>query len=260
MASVMFDQPTISAPIVFLHIPKTAGQTVHNELVRAVGKDFVSPIRVHSQAHDANSQFPPGYRLYSGHIDWLALDQIKKPRFVFSILRDPRERIASFYFYLLKEAKLLTQEQLAKPENLGKRTILEKSADEYFFGGDEAWRAFILDHYDNFYCRYFGSQKIRAGQQFSSLRNRWKCRTAYNNLGKIDWIYSIENLAALESDLNELYGFDLRLTETRVNVGDRPVSEKRWPSLLAAFEQDTSQRKIEDFVALDDFLMQRLEL
>ncbi len=256
----MLDQPKITAPIVFLHIPKTAGQTVHNELVRAVGREAVSPIRIHSQAKDPKAQFPPGYRLYSGHIDWLALDQIEKPRFVFSILRDPRERIASFYFYLMKEAKALSQSDLYKPENLGKRTILENSADDYFFGGNDAWRAFILDHYDNFYCRYFGSQKIRAGQEYSSLRNSWKFRTAFNNLGKVDWIYSIDNLAALEADLAELYGFKLNLTGTRVNVGDQPANKKRWPSLLDIFEKDASRTRIEDFVALDNFLMQRLEL
>lgn len=256
----MFDQPSLTAPIVFLHIPKTAGQTVHKELVRAVGKDAVSPIRVHSQAKDAAGQFPPGYLLYSGHIDWRALDQIEKPRFVFSVLRDPRERIASFYFYLLKEAKALSAADLAKPKNLGKSTILDFSIDDYFFGGSDPWKAFILDHYDNFYCRYFGSQKIRAGQNFTVLRNRQKLREAYNNLDNIDWVYSTENLGALESDLNELYGFDLNITETRVNVGDQPVGEKRWPSLLAAFEKDVSRTRIEDFVSLDLQLMQRLEL
>jgi hypothetical protein len=256
----MFDQPKLIAPIVFLHIPKTAGQTIHNELARAVGKHSVSPIRVHSQAKEEQTQFPPGYQLYSGHLDWLELDQIAKPRFVFSILRDPKERIASFYFYLLKEAKKLSESDLNKPEHIGKRIILERNADDYFFGGDDAWRAFILDHFDNVYCRYFGSQKIRAGQSFSSLRDRRKLRSAFNNLGKIDWIYSIDNLGALEADLAELYGFDLNFSEARTNVGDRPVHEKRWPSLLSNFERDASSTQIERFVKLDSQLMQQLEL
>ena len=90
----MFDTAPLRAPIVFLHIPKTAGQTVHNELARAVGQQGVSPIRVHGQAPTPDDQLPKGHRFYSGHIDWLALDQIEKPRFVFSILRDPRGKIS----------------------------------------------------------------------------------------------------------------------------------------------------------------------
>jgi len=256
----MFDTAPFFAPIVFLHIPKTAGQTIHNELVRAVGQNSVSPIRVHSQALSPQAQFPEGYRLYSGHIDWIALDKTPKPRFVFSILRDPRERIASFYFYLLKEAGALSEQALAKPENLGKRTILDHSADDYFFGGSDQWRAFILDHYDNFYCRYFGTRRIRAGQPFNELPNRQKIRTALANLAEIDWIYSIDNLGALEADLRELYGFTLNLSDTRHNVGDLPTSKPKWPLLIDLFENESSRAKLESFVALDLAFMRRLEL
>lgn len=256
----MFDTTPLNAPIVFLHIPKTAGQTVHNELARAVGQSDVSPIRVHGQATSAESQLPVGYKLYSGHIDWLALDQIEKPRFVFSIFRDPRERIASFYFYLLKEAKLLSAEALKQPHNLGKGTILQQSADDYFFGGNQNWQNFIQDHYDNFYCRYLATQKIRAGREFSALPNRRKLRIALRSLNQIDWIYSLENLSVLEDDLNALYGFDLNFNQNQTNAGDRPVTEPRWPRLMEALERDQSKLRLEEFVALDLALMDRLEL
>ena len=256
----MFDNPTLTAPIVFLHIPKTAGQTVHNELTRAIGPENVSPVRVHAQARSAQGQLPTGYKLYSGHIDWTALEQVERPRFVFSILRDPRERIASFYFYLLKEAKLLSTEALKQPQNIGKGTILAQSADDYFFGGNQNWQNFIQDHYDNFYCRYFGTQRIRAGQEFSNLPNRRKFRMALRNLDLIDWIYALENLSALEEDLNQLYGFDLNFGENQTNVGDRPITERRWPRLLNTLERDSSKARLEGFVELDMALMDRLEL
>ncbi|WP_439141816.1 sulfotransferase family 2 domain-containing protein [Planktotalea sp.] len=256
----MFDTAPLNAPIVFLHIPKTAGQTVHNELARAVGQRDVSPVRVHAQATSAETQLPFGYRLYSGHIDWLALDQIQKPRFVFSIFRDPRERIASFYFYLLKEAKLLSAVALEHPHNIGKKTILNQSVDDYFFGDDQSWQTFIHDHYDNFYCRYLATQKIRAGSDFSALPKRRKLRAALRNLNKIDWIYSLENLSALEDDLNALYGFDLDFSKNQTNTGDRPATELRWPRLLNALERDQSKARLESFVSLDIALMDRLEL
>ncbi|MGH1576154.1 sulfotransferase family 2 domain-containing protein [Planktotalea sp.] len=256
----MLDSQNTPPPIVFLHIPKTAGQTVHNELSRAVGEREVCPIRLHTQAASQEAQLPKGYSLYSGHIDWTALDQIPKPRFVFSILRDPRERIASFYFYLRKEAAALSEEQRSRPQNAGKRAVLERSTDDYFFGGDAAWQAFIEDHYDNFYCRYFGSRRIRAGQGFTVMPERRKLRGALRNMSKIDWVYSLNNLDGLQSDLNSLYGFDLDFTGKRDNAGDRPISEPRWPRLMERLEDDTSRERLEQFVELDLSLMQRLEL
>ena len=87
-------------PIVFLHIPKTAGQTVHHALADMVGIANVSPVRVNEQAVDGRIM-PSGYLLHSGHIDWTELDLIEGNPFVFTILRDPAERIASLYFYML---------------------------------------------------------------------------------------------------------------------------------------------------------------
>lgn len=254
------ETPHSQPPIVFLHIPKTAGQTVHNELVRAVGQKRVSPIRLHTQVNSPQDQFPPGYALYSGHIDWSAIDQIQNPRFTFSILRDPKERIASFYFYLLKEARILNKDQLQLPQHAGKRHILGQSADDYFFNGDGPWQQFILDHYDNFYCRYFGSQRIRAGASYSALTAVQKIRTALQNLKHIDWVYSVEKLSALEDDLKTLYGFDLNLNGKRDNAGDLPPSQPRWPRLIERLERDSSHQKLAAFTALDYTLMQRLKL
>ena len=82
-------------PIVFLHIPKTAGQTIHFALAEMVGARNVSPIRVNGQAVD-HCTLPPGYLLHSGHIDWTNLDSVEGNPFVFTVLRDPAERIGSF--------------------------------------------------------------------------------------------------------------------------------------------------------------------
>lgn len=255
----MFDTALTYPKLVFLHIPKTAGQSVHNALAAVVGAEDVSPIRVHTQATQGQSQYPSGYRLYSGHLDWDTLYNVPNPRFVFSILRDPRERIASFYFYLLNEAKKLPDTELAKPQNAGKKKILELSADDYFFGGQADWHAFILDHYDNFYCRYFGSRKIRAGAEFSTYRGRRKLRLALDGLNDIDWVYSLERLDHLEADLKALFDFDVNLTQRFDNSGDTPRDLPKWPRLLQRLSSDATRNKLESFVALDMAFMEYLE-
>lgn len=241
--------------VVFLHIPKTAGQTIHHALVKAVGgAEHVSPVRTHTQALN-DLQMPVGYKLYSGHIDWVELENLPEDRFVFSVLREPRERIASFYLYLLKEAQALSSEALQRPENLGKRRILEMSADDYFFGGDIAWQNFVLDHYDNFYCAYFATRKMRGRHALTGMGAPEVMAEARKGLAQLDGLYATTGLARLETDIAARLGKKITVTKSFHNTGGHAVGEARWPKLLALLERDSSAAKLAEFTSLDMELM-----
>lgn len=250
------------SPIVFLHIPKTAGQTIHNELARLVGPQAVSPVRVHTQAGEGEAQFPPGYRLYSGHIDWDALEGLPEGRFVFTVLRDPRERIASFYFYLLKEARGLSAEELAQPHRRGMARISSVPASEYFFGGDEAWQRFVRDHYDNFYTRYFATRRMRGwgGLPVPHRQPEPLLRRALDNLALVDRVYATRDLGALEADIAARFDAEIRVTGRYVNAGEMPRDEARWPRLLALMDTPLDRARLTRFCALDDALIAALAL
>lgn len=242
--------------VVFLHVPKTAGQTIHNALVSAVGgPEHVSPIRTHTQAGQG-PQMPVGYSLYSGHIDWLELEALPQDRFVFSVLRDPRERIASFYLYLMKEAQALSEENLALRENTGKRQLLQETADEYFFGGTPHWQNFVRDHYNNFYCSYFATRKMRGGAVIKGMSAQDLLMQAQVGLTHLDAVYSTENLAPLETDIVKRLGTKISVTNTFQNAGEQARGELRWPKLLSMLERDASVAKLEQFVELDEALME----
>jgi hypothetical protein len=246
------------APIVFLHIPKTAGQTIHNALAQRVGADHVSPVRVNAQAAGDGLRMPPGFSLYSGHIDWTELETLPEQRFVFTVLRDPRERIASFYFYLLKEAEAMSAEDLARKENTGKRAILTRPAEEYFFGGAPAFRRFVRDHYHNFYCGYLATRTMRGWKQMRELSMAEKVAAALQNAPLIDRFYSTLDLGALETDIAARYGWQISVVDTFVNKGNIDRSERRWPRLLEKMETDKAARKLDRFVAADLELIDRL--
>ena len=243
-------------PIVFLHVPKTAGQTIHNELARMVGAAAVSPVRVHTQALKG-PQMPPGFALYSGHLDWAEIDTMPD-RFVFTVLRDPAERIASFYFFLLDEAQRLTDDQLALPGNQGKAFILRSSTEDYLFGGPPAVQRFIRDHYDNFYCSYFATRKMRGWGEVKGLAAQDRIAAALTGLERLDSIYSTSDLAALERDIALRYGATIRIVENYHNTGSHEAKEARWPKLLARIGSDSARRRLEDFVAIDAQLMDRV--
>ncbi len=248
--------------IVFLHIPKTAGQTIHRELARIVGPDAVSPIRVHTQAAAGgdHAQMPGNYRLYSGHIDWAGLEALPADRFAFTVLRDPLERIGSFYFYLLEQARRLTPTQLQMPAHAGMRMICTRSADDYFFGGDAAWTRFIHDHYDNFYCSYLATRKVRGWSDLIGLHPAERLTRAQAGARALDRVYSCSGLGALEADIKARCGTAIRVVDRYVNAGPQASGALRWPSLCARFERDVTAARVERFADLDHRLMARLGL
>lgn len=248
------------SPIVFLHIPKTAGQTIHSELARMVGAGAVSPVRIHSQAPGGDGQFPPGYRLYSGHIDWDRLEALPEDRFVFTVLRDPRERLASFYFYLLKEARALPAQALSAPERRGMAEILTRPAAQYFFGGNAGWRRFIRDHYDNFYTRYFATRQMRGwgGVGAAERSPPALLRRALDNLALVDRVYTTGSLGALEADIAARFGARITVAGQYRNAGTLPQGTARWPRLMALLDDPMDRARLRRFCATDDALLEAL--
>lgn len=245
-------------PIVFLHIPKTAGQTVHNSLSRVVKARRVSPIRVHTQTANATDQYPPGYSLYSGHLDWSALDHLPPARFVFTVLRDPAERIASFYFFLRRQAAVLTPAALHAPQNIGLKRALIWSPDDYFFGGDDAWQTFVRSHYDNFYCTYFATRRMLGWGSTRLLTKDHLFTNARAGLATLHQVYSTQNMARMEQDFRNRFGMALSLADRFDNTSGEPANSLRWPKLLASFATDDASRRMDDLVAMDRQLTQGL--
>ena len=245
--------------IAFLHIPKTAGQTIVSEIRRIVGRQAMSPVRTHSEA-PPDAQMPRGYRVHAGHIDWVDLETLPEDRFAFSVLRDPRERIASFYFYLLREAGKLTPQELQKSKRTGMRRMLKVTPDEYFFGGDQAWQCFIHDHYDNFYANYFITRRIRGWKQISDMSDGDRLGKAIEGTKALQRIYSVDDLAPLETDLERILGKPLKLTGNFRNSGPDAGRTSRWTALIDRFEDKALEERLDAFATIDRQLMKRLDL
>lgn len=249
-------------PIIFLHVPKTAGQAVHHGLVQlAGGAEHVSPVRTHTQAPETpEAQMPPGFRVYSGHLDWTSLDHLPAPRFVFTVLRDPRERIASFYFYLRAEALRLAEADETESLGPGPRRILDWSADDYFTKGDPGWQMFIRDHYDNFYTSYFATRRMRGLSLIDKLPDAEVEMRALQALRGLDAVYATSDLMRLEQDLADRYGQRVTFADRFVNSGPYMRDEPRWPKLLERLERPASRALLESFAQRDDALIARFGL
>lgn len=225
---------------------------MHFELSRIVGEAAVSPVRVHTEAGPSpEEQMPLGYELYSGHLDWPSLDHLGPDRFVFTVLRDPRERIASFYFYLLQKAKNCSADALEDSKSQGLRRVMNWSTDRYFADEDPVWQKFILDHYDNFYTTYFASRRIRGRALLEGLSPKECQIRAQNGLDELDAVYEISDLKRLERDILRVRGQEIKVVGRYANASRDNRSDVRWPLLLARLEKDSTRHRLESFVERD---------
>ncbi|HLY06762.1 MAG TPA: sulfotransferase family 2 domain-containing protein [Rhizomicrobium sp.] len=250
-----------SLSIVFLHIPKTAGQSVHHFLKSLVEPAAVAPARVNEQLYLLSVPELRGYRLFSGHLDWSLLDCVQPPRFVFTILRDPVERILSFYFFLRSEAQKLSEEELNRPENQGKHAVLHLSCDEYFTGGKPHIRTFLDNHYDNFYMYFFAGRTYDARQRLLARQAADKSFTterilqmAFDNLALLDGVYTIDRLDCLERDLRFATGFRGERPNLAVLHINRGASDPagRMKALAALGATEATFDRIRAMVAQDE--------
>jgi hypothetical protein len=247
--------------IVFLHIPKTAGQSIHAALVDACGETAVCPARVNEHLLKMSIPQLNQYQVFSGHLDWALLDCIEGPKYVFTVLREPKDRILSFYFYLRDQAAKMPREQLNRSEHQGMRAALDLSPQDYFLGGEPHLRHFLDDHYDNFYTYYFAGRRYQSRGQLVGLIKRGEMsrsevlRMAQENMARLDDVFVISQLSEVASKIRRLSGSAAQSAqEYRVNVNRSITPSDRERRLRSLGANDETFRRIEEFCELDRHL------
>jgi len=222
--------------LIFLHIPKTAGQSVHSELERLFGAAALAPIRVNTQWRLHRESDLAGHRVFSGHLDWKRLDFVPPPRAVFTVLRDPVDRIASYYLYLKKQGQKLSEEEAARPERRALWLARTLSMEDYFLA-DLPERRFIDDHYDNFYTHFFAGRHYRARAEHRQMIRRGETTEAEvvdlarRNLASLDFVCDLTRLDLLEAWFLRAFARRARFTSTRVNVNEAVAAPRRFDGL-----------------------------
>lgn len=101
--------------LVFLHLPKTGGTTLHHHFSAAFSEEETCPERF------SNLQLIPPetlarYRYFSGHFNYEQVRMIPGPAYVVTVLRDPFERILStYYFWKRHRPEVVRSHNLAGP-------------------------------------------------------------------------------------------------------------------------------------------------
>jgi hypothetical protein len=84
--------------IVFLHLPKTGGTTLHHLLLEGRSDEEICPER-HNGLHTFTAGELARYRVFSGHFDYVSTHLIPGRKALITMLRNPIDRLVSLYHF-----------------------------------------------------------------------------------------------------------------------------------------------------------------
>jgi hypothetical protein len=147
--------------LVFLHVPRTGGTTLHHHLSAHFAPDEICPERF-SRLENYSSEQLEKWRFFSGHFTADEIRRIPGPLFIVTILRNPIERLLSnYYFWKRHRAETIEKHHLDGPRLIKNGTLVDFLRSNN--GG-------VLDSTNNMMARKL------AGQVYAWPDGTWRAR------------------------------------------------------------------------------------
>lgn len=189
--------------LVFLHIPKTAGTSFHNVMMQNFKPDDLCPERLRFLDRFPTDKMS-SYRLFSGHYFFDQLNRIPGPRQVVTLLRDPRRRLLSLYYFF----RAHNWAHVEHCETLGidsPRLAKELPLRDYLRHTDFAVRLYV----DNAITRHLVGLKYIQPDGSMCLPKDEAVGIAIENLRNFAAFSIVENFSAAREHLSAVVGFPL---------------------------------------------------
>ena len=186
--------------VALLHLPKTGGTSLHDYLSGHFTHDATCPERFRNFDRFTPAQLK-GYDYFSAHMDYAALRRIPRPVYTITILREPKARILSLYYFWRShtwetiEAGKLTGPRKAK--ELGLLDFLRTTTDG------------IPGNIDNIYVRSLLGSYWAGPRGRLVLSDDEALRVAMRNLLTIDTVGFMEDMPGLFAEVSQRTGFEM---------------------------------------------------
>ena len=179
------------------------------------------------------------------------------PPFAFSVIRDPNERFASFYFYM--RHKIREQVDMSGPiTNHAIHAALTEPAEMFFFNPDEDLEQRIRLAWANRTMTYFALRRLERRREDARHDLTALLEAAMLNVDQLSAVYDFEDLSPLEDDVETLWGARPEIVACNTNKGPVAQGESRWARLLDELGSDRLSRGLEKFVFEDNVFVDAL--
>ncbi|MCP5094371.1 MAG: sulfotransferase family 2 domain-containing protein [Chloroflexi bacterium] len=129
----MTQQQQTPKTVIFLHIPKTAGTTLHRIIKRQYPEKAIFSITADvggslSQLDALSESEKLDIQMLKGHMDFGLHQRLPNPSRYFTIFREPIDRVVSYYYHILRSPNHPFHPQITE-NNLSLRDCLEQGFD-----------------------------------------------------------------------------------------------------------------------------------
>ena len=172
--------------LVFLHVPRTGGTTLHHHLAAHFAPHEICPERFSRLEKYSPDQLEK-WRFFSGHFNADEIRRIPGPLFIVTILRNPIERLLSNYYFWKRQRP----ETIEKHRLDGPRLIKGGSLADFLRSNHGG----VLDSTNNMMARRL------AGQVYAWPDGGWRAR-----IGEVG--FEVTDLQLVHRALGNLLSFD----------------------------------------------------
>jgi hypothetical protein len=219
--------------LVFLHLPKTGGTTLHHHFSAHFAPEEICPERF-SNLHAWKREDLDRYRYFSGHFNFDQVRLIPGPLFIVTVLRDPVERLMSSYLYWRRH----TAAAVARPGMEGPAFARSSTLAEFLRNPHHQ----VQDSVNNTMTRYLAGQvnvnadltyRYYAGGAAMPVTELEVLHRALGNLLAIDVVGLTANLHDVYTRVALAYGMPRLASLARLNTREEtgrdlePVSEEQ---------------------------------
>ena len=253
--------------LVFLHVPRTGGTTLHHHLSAHFAPDEICPERF-SRLNRYSPEQLEKWRFFSGHFNADEIRRIPGPLFIVTILRNPIERLLSNY-YFWKRHRL---ETIEKHRLDGPRIIKGGDLADFLRSNHVG----ILDSTNNMMARRFAGQvhawpdggwRVRVGDKGFEVTDLQIVHRALGNLISFDVYDDISALQGIYARIAQVYGMKPLDAIDRLNSRDKidhnleaAQAEPMTVEIQEMLDQRTRLDNIVYRLALDHLRMARRRL
>jgi hypothetical protein len=205
--------PSLSVPIVHVHIPKTAGTALSVAFREAYGSRLrVYPIRYESEYGQVEYS---GFNFFGGHIGFKVAGEIDGD--LITVLRDPTDRFISNYFFLRQQ--YIAGEARNHKTHLAARYDL----DQFVQIWDEPVLQKELLNRMTWQIAYSHRLELRRDLVEAGIGDQQLVQLAISNLMKFTVVGIQTDIAGLAEAIRRRY--NVRLSIGRINVSDTRLAK-----------------------------------